>query len=111
MDWNSSGLENFAFDWNVNNRDKPTCDSATFDDVLVGKADWGNLFFLCTLLQGMVWGVGAVVLLSYASGLNEMLVVILIAGVSAGPIRFIKGRSAPSSALTSSKYSAASRRW
>ncbi len=54
-----------------------------------GKAkglNWRKLYFACTLLQGAVWGLGAVVLLNYSTGFNQMLVLLLVAGISVGAI-------------------------
>ena len=47
---------------------------------------WGYTYLACTALQGLVWGVGAVVLLSYTTGFNQTLVLLLIAGIGAGAI-------------------------
>lgn len=46
----------------------------------------GHVYFLFTLVQGLVWGVGGVVLLTYTSGFNQVLILLLIAGMSAGAI-------------------------
>ena len=47
---------------------------------------WGHVFLLFTLVQGLVWGVGGVVLLTYTTGFNQVLILLLIAGMSAGAI-------------------------
>ncbi len=46
----------------------------------------GHVYSLFTLVQGLVWGVGGVVLLTYTSGFNQVLILLLIAGMSAGAI-------------------------
>ena len=46
----------------------------------------GTIYFFCTMLQGLVWGVGAAVLLTYTTGFNQTLVLMIIAGVVAAAI-------------------------
>lgn len=57
-----------------------------FNDGGAKDARWRNIYFGCTLLQGLVWGLGAVVLLNYTTGFNQTLVLLLIAGICAGAI-------------------------
>ena len=47
---------------------------------------WGYIYLACTTLQGLMWGIGAVVLLNYVTGFNQTLVLLLIAGIGAGAI-------------------------
>ncbi len=60
--------------------------SFEFADDENAEMGWSNVYFLCTLLQGLTWGVGAVVLLTYATGFNQTLVLLIVVGVSAAAI-------------------------
>ena len=57
-----------------------------FSDGEEKYSKWGYTYLGCTVLQGMAWGIGAVVLLSYTTGFNQTLVLLLIAGIGAGAI-------------------------
>lgn len=45
-----------------------------------------HTYFLFTVAQGLVWGIGGVFLLDITSGFNQVLLLVLIAGTSAGAI-------------------------
>ena len=71
------GLIRFILLWNLQGRDVSNN----------GHMErWGQIYFSFTVAQGLIWGVGSVFLLSHTTGFNQVLILILIAGMSAGAI-------------------------
>ena len=48
--------------------------------------DQTNVYIVFTVFQGLVWGIGSVILLDTVTDFNRVLVLVLIAGISAGAI-------------------------